>query len=299
MDYEVFISEKKLNASFKKTQTTDRQGAQADDSKFVILNDANINIEKGNSLEFSFGGYKSGKMYIDTISSNTTTTLIGAISVPLGAKVKRTRHWLKVRLFDIVNDVAINCGISVFYQGVKNHFYENVTQFQETDLAFLNRICTREGYALKVDDNRIVIYDKAVVEQAKAVITISQNKVINNRIDFSDNPNGVRSVTVKYFDGEKLITYTATKGAKFGEDIVINEYVSEGAEAERFAKGYLDALTQNDITVDALISINDGIAAGSCVEITDFARFNGKYFVYECYHDPDSEQTRICGRKIK
>lgn len=299
MDYDILVNGERLNASVKKTQTIDRQGAQADDTKFVILNDANINIKKGDSLTLSFGGYKSGKMYIDTISSNATTTLIGAISVPLGAKVKRTRHWLKVRLFDIVNNVAVNCGINVFYQGVENHFYENVTQFQETDLAFLNRLCTREGYALKVDDDRIVIYDKAIMEKAESVLTISQDKVINNLIAFSENPNGVKSVTVKYYDGAKLITSTATKGAIIGEDIIINEYVSEQAEAERFAKGYLDALTQNEVTVDALILINDGVAAGSCIEIKDFARFNGKYLVYECYHDPDNEQTRICGRKIK
>lgn len=298
MDYEVLVDGKGLNGSIKKIQVSDRQGAQADDVKLVILNDTDTKIEKGSNLTVSFGGYNSGKMYVDTISSNATTTLIGAISVPLCAKIKRTRHWLKVRLFEIVNDVAVNCGISVFYQGVENHYYENVTQFQETDLSFLNRLCTREGYALKIDNDRIVLYHKAIVGKADSVLTIGFNDVIDNRIDFSDNPNKVKSVTVKHFCDERLISYTVLNGS-IGEDIIINEYVAEEAEAERFAKGYLDALTENDITVDALISINDGVAAGNCVEITDYARFNGKYFVYECCHDPENEQTRIRGRKIQ
>lgn len=296
MEYEVRIDGKKLVALTKGVQITDRQGAQADDIRLLIINDKEQVVKKGSVLTCSFGGFSGGRMNVDTISSNATTTLIGAISAPLGAKVERTRHWLKVRLFDIVNDVAKNCGISVYYQGVTNWYYENVTQFRETDLAFLNRLCTREGYALKIDDNRLVIYKNEIIENAKPVLTIGQGDVINNKIAFSENPNKVNSVTVRYY-GDRLIEHTAWRGV-VGEEKTIKEYVASVAEAERFATNYLASYAQNDITVDVLIPINDGVASGNCIEFVDFAMFNGKYVVFECSHDPERNQTRLRGRKV-
>ena len=201
MDFATLIENKQITAELSKLQITDRQGAQADEITIEILNvNGEGEIERGLSLEGDFGGFKSGKMHIDKIVSTTRKTRIGAISAPVSAKEKRTRHWRKVRLFDIVNDVVTNIGISVFYQGVENHFYENVTQWNETDLSFLNRLCIREGYALKIDNERAVLYNKALMESMDAVATIKNaGDVISDRIAFSENPNMVQSVTVKYF----------------------------------------------------------------------------------------------------
>ena len=297
MDFETFIENEKIDAEFDKLQITDRQGAQADEITLVILNGDIEGIERGRSLEGNFGGFKSGKMHIDKISSTTRRTRIGAISAPVSEKEKSTRNWCKVRLYDIVNDVATNIGISVFYHGVENHYFENVTQYNETDLAFLNRLCIREGYALKIDDERAVIYNTATVEAAEEIATIKNaGDVLNDLIAFSENPNMVQAVTVKYF-ADRLISYTATSGT-MGARLTVREYVRDGGEAERFAKGYLKHFTENDVTVDALIPINDGIASGNCVKFEGYARYDGKYFITECCHDPKNKQTRILGRRV-
>lgn len=298
MDFETLLENEKTSAEILRLQITDRQGAQSDDITLEILNSkAEGTIERGRSLEGNFGGFKSGKMHVDKIISTTRKTRIGAISAPVSAKEKRTRHWRKVRLFDIVNDVATNIGVSVFYLGVENHYYENVTQFNETDLAFLNRLCIREGYALKIDNERLVLYSKSALESAEAVATIKNaGDVLNDKIAFSENPNMVQSVTVKYF-ADRLISYTATRGT-MGARLTVREYVSDAGEAERFAKGYLKHFNENDVTVDALIPINDGIASGNCVKFEGYARYDGKYFVTECCHDPKNKQTRILGRRV-
>lgn len=298
MNFATLLEGNKIDAEIVKLRITDRQGAQADEITLEILNGDSEGIERGRSLEGNFGGFKSGKMHIDKIYSTTRETRIGAISAPVSAKEKRTRHWLKVRLFDMVNDVATNIGISVFYLGVENHYYENVTQYNETDLAFLNRLCTREGYALKIDDERAVIYNKATAEATEAKLTIKNaGDVLNDRIAFSENPNMVQSVTVKYF-ADRLISYTATSGT-MGARLTVREYVSCEGEAERFAKSYLKHFTENDVTVDALIPINDGIASGNCIAFEGYARYDGKYFITECCHDPKNKQTRILGRRVK
>ena len=225
MDYDVYINGEKSSLKIKDIQITDRHGAQADSIRFHILNESGMEINRGSTLECSFGGFKSGKMNIDGISSTSRASSIGAVSSPIESKKAKTRHWQKINLFDIVNDIALSCGLSVFYQGVENHYYENVTQYRERDLAFLSRICIREGYSLKVDDKRLVIYKKSFVEAQPKALTITPPDTIEDRISFSENPNAVRSVTVKHFDGKRLISYTAT-GGEFGEDKVISEYVS-------------------------------------------------------------------------
>jgi phage protein D len=296
MDYEVYVDGVKINSTIKAIQISDRQGAQADDIRLLILNDENLHIQRGSVLACSFGGFSSGNMNVDTISGNSQTTHIGAKSSPLNAKKKNTRHWLKVRLFDIVNDVATNNGLSVYYQGVENYYYENVTQFNETDLAFLNRICQREGYCLKIDDNRLVVYSRSAIESAGVVMTIDFDTPIDHKIAFSENPNKITSVTVRHYS-DGLKTYTATRGVG-GEEVTIKEYAFDSAEAERFAKGYLSTYAQDDTTMDCLIAINDGIAAGCCVEVKDYAMYDGKYVVFECCHDPENNQTRLRGRKV-
>lgn len=296
MDYEVFIDGVKLGDIKKGIQITDRQGAKADDIRLFILNDENLIVKRGSMIECSFGGFSSGKMNVDTISSNSTTTQIGAISAPLSAKIKHTRHWLKVRFFDIVNDVAVNNGLSVYYQGVTNYYYENVTQFKETDLAFLNRLCEREGYSLKIDNNRLVVYSNEIVEKVEPVKKIGFNDVVDQKISFSQNPNRVTAVTVKHYSNQ-LIAHTAIRGTG-GEEVVIREYVADIDEAKRFSENYLASLSQNDTTVDCFIPITDGIAAGNCVEFVDYAMFNGKYLIFECSHDPEKNQTRLRGRRV-
>ncbi len=300
MEFKTFIEGKTLDARIERIQITDKQGAQADDLRIEIVNDDHEGIERGGILEGIFSGYKSGKMHIDKISSTTRRTLIGAISAPVSAKEKRSRHWRKVRLFDIVNDVAVECGISVYYENVTNHYYENVTQHNESSLAFLNRLCIREGYSLKIDDDRAIIYDIESAEACSPAFTIGAGQkieVINDTISFSENPNMVRSVTVKHY-ADRLISCTAESGT-LGERVTKREYVGNEAEAERFARGYLRHYTQGDTTVDALIPINDGIASGMCVEFAGYGRYSGKYFISECCHDPKNEQTRICGRKVR
>ena len=297
MDYEVYIDGKKVTASIEDIQVSDRQGSQSDDIRLIIVNDETQEIKEGSTLSCSFSGFSSGKMNVDTIVSDTTTTRIEAISAPLSAKEKHTRHWLKVRFLDIVNDVAKGVGLSVYYKGVNNWYYENVTQYEETDLSFLNRLCIRENYSLKIDDGRIVIFDISVLEKASSVLKISGvGDVINNSISFSINPNKIKAVTVKYF-GDRLISYTSKRNV-MGEKKTITEYVASAAEAERFSKNYLSTYAQNDTMVRCTIPINSGIAAGNCIDIENFGMYDGKYSICECSHDPEKECTRLIGRRI-
>lgn len=279
----------------------DRAGAQADNIKMLISSTTDFQISKGQAITVKFGGYTSGKMTVDKISPTTKNALVEAVSASTRAKKRRSRHYMKVRLFDIINDVAIETGLSVFYnsQTIENHYYENVSRWFETPLAFLNRLCIREGYALKVDDNRIIIYDKDSAEAAKSVLTITQDNTIDNIVKFQETSCVTEAVKVQYFDlktGNRIEHTTGIEEA--GEQAVITEYVKDIAEAERFSKGYSREKNKSCITALALIPINTDIAATSNIDFKGFGRYDGKYSIEELIHCPTSEETKIIARKI-
>lgn len=279
---------------------TDRAGAKADNIKMLVGSSSDFNIRNGQSVAVKFGGYTSGNMTVDKISPTTQNAVVEAVSASAKAKKKKSRHYSKVRFFDIINDVALETGFSVYYNGtIENRYYESVSRFCETALAFLNRLCIREGYALKVDDNRIIIYDKDSAEAAKSVLKITQETAIGNNVTFKDTSCVTESVRVQYFDLAKgsKIEYTAGI-AEQGEQTVITEYVNDLAEAERFSKGYIREANKNCITAVALIPINTDIAATSTVDFVGFGRYDGKYFIEEVTHCPIAEQTKIVSRKI-
>lgn len=279
---------------------TDRAGAQADNIKMLINSSSDLQINKGQAITVKFGGYTSGRMTVDKISPTTKNALVEAVSASARAKKKRSRHYRKVRFFDVINDVALETGFSVLYTGaIENRFYENISRWFETPLAFLNRLCIREGYGLKVDDNRVIVYNKDSAEAAKSVLTITQDSPIDNIVKFQETACVTEAVKVQYFDlktGNKIEHTTGINEA--GEQTVITEYVNDIAEAERFSKGYSREKNKNCITALALIPINTDIAATSNIDFSGFGRYDGKYHIEELTHCPLTEQTKIIARKI-
>ena len=279
----------------------DRAGAMADNIKMLVDNASAFQPAKGQSVAVKFGGYDTGRMAIDKVDAVTRNAVVGAVSTTAGAKKKVSRHYRKVRFFDMVNDVATATGFSVFYQsGVENRLYESVTRWCESPLAFLNRLCVREGYGLKIDDQRIIIYNKRTAESARPVLTITQADTIDGQVAFRDAANTTKSLTVRYFSlsERRNIEYTA-EIPDDGEQITVVEYLQDGAEAERFAKNYLTERNKSSTTATALIPINTDIAATSIITFNGFGRYDGNYFVEELCHCPLTEQTKITARKIK
>jgi phage protein D len=267
----------------------------------MIINSASdFQVQKGQTMTVKFSGYTGGKMSVDKISPTTKNAVVEAVSAPAKAKKRRSRHYRNVRLFDVINDVATETGFSVFYyENIVNWFYENVSRWNETPLSFLNRLCTREGYGLKVDDYRIIIYDKDTAEAKDSVLTITQADTIDNIVKFQDVSCVTESVRIVYFDvntGYKIEYAAGIEEA--GEQTVITEYVKDVSEAERFSRGYLRDKNKYCTTAIALIPINTEIAATSNITFEGFGRYDGKYSIEEVTHCPITEQTKISARKI-
>jgi len=277
----------------------DRLGGSKDNLKMQFPYDCEVTLNKNDELEIIADRYSTGKMYIigcDGVNNNTSC-LINAVSCKSTSKEKRSRILTNVTLHQIINDVAKKCGLSVELYDVSNFTYKSVCQLNETDLQFLNRLCLREGYSVKIDNGKLVVFNDYSLENNYEPLKLE--KAQGSEANFVRTENGCRSVTVRCYDIEnhKLISYTAIDETVDGGSETIIETVTSIGEAERFAKGYLRSRNNMLLTGNIKIPFNDEISAGTVLDIADYDDYNGKYIVYEVIHDIVNENTYLYFRK--
>ena len=154
-------------------------------------------------------GLPLGKFEVDEITNAgpPNEAKIKLISVPNNTDlrgVERTRAWEKANLSRIVQDIAEGAGMQHFFDTPEDPIIERAEQSEETDLAFLKKLCKDAGLALKVTDKNIVVFDIAKYEAAEPVMTITKGK--DNIISFDCRTTIheiYRACHVKYKHGKK------------------------------------------------------------------------------------------------
>lgn len=277
----------------------DRLGGSKDNVKLQIPYDCEVTFNKFDELEITADKYNTGKMYIVGCNgvNNNISCLINAVSCKPTSNQKRSRMLTNVTLHQIIYDVAKSCNLSVELYDIANYTYKSVSQINETDLQFLNRICLREGYSIKADNGKLVVFNDYSLENNYEPLKLEKSE--GAEANFVRTENGCRSITVRCYDVENnnLISYTATDDEVEGGSETIIEKVTSIEEAERFAKGYLRNRNNMMLTGYIKIPFNDGVSAGTTLDLTDYEDYNGRYIVYEVMHDIVNENTYLNVRK--
>lgn len=259
----------------------------------------NWNPERGNEIIIKDGGYSTGIMYVDTFDSGTNDFIIEAISTPITSKRKKTRIWRSVRLTEIAKDIAEEHGLTLKLYGISDYTYFAVSQMDENDIAFLNRMCTREGYQLKVTNGELVIYSEKEFEKTEPKIKITPD-MLHGKQQFHEASRLIGEFEVYMLPfGKELISFTAKEPNVQGEAERKKEQLSTIAEAERFANAYLRLVNKYRYTGVLPVSYMDLAAAGTTVELNKFGKQDGIWFVDRLSHDIIREKTVLDIRKIR
>jgi phage protein D len=255
---------------------------------------------KNDTLRVLDNGFDTGLMYVDQLSQSAGIFGIKALSIPQTSKTARSQGWEKVRLLEIATEIAARYGFALQTYGVVNHLYERVDQQETADFAFLADLCTLEGYALKINNQSLVIYSESMQEQVAVDFNLSVLGVggINGSFGFSDKSTDiyqkciVRSQSLGgYIEGE----YSAS--GILGPTVKRTIYATNQAEANRWAKGILRSYNKHMITGSLSINLNTNYAAGTNISIEDVGMFDGKYFIHRLIHDLINNQTSLTLRK--
>lgn len=235
-----------------------------------------------------------GKFELDEIENfmPPREAKIKLVSVPNNANIRsvqKTRSWEKVRLSKILKDVADGAGMKYFYDTKDDPLLERAEQSEETDLQFLMKLAKDAGLALKVTDEKIVIFDEADYEKKAAVMTLTKGEsAIDSFSARATIRNIYKACHVKYQHQEKdeFIEYTFTApGKKEGQTLEVNEKAETLEEAEKLAKKRLREKNREEVTVSISTPGDFALSAGNTLTLSGFHFYDGKYIITRAGHE--------------
>jgi len=246
--------------------------------------------EKNHTVQIIENGFDSGLMYVDELEQQRGIFIIRALSIPQEAKTSNTKAWENIRFMEFATELASKYGFSLQTYGIQNHLYERVDQFEQADFEFLAWRCLLESYMLKITDSKVVIYDERYMESQIATKTIYADQL--------DGGYRFKSKSTGRFGGCRVmfenITYEFNPSGTSGPILKVNDlYVSNIAEAERFAKGLLRSNNKYENTGSVVIELDASIAAGSNIAISGVGFGDGKYFCEQVTHKLKERKTHI------
>lgn len=285
---------------------TDNDGGKSDDISITLKNDhrlwdgpwlpargdkiAATIVQEGEGARFSLS---CGTFTVDEleVSGPPSVASIKGVSVPSESDIIRTirsRAWESVRLSEIVQDVANSGALSILYLIKRDPFYDRRDQRDETDMGFLRRVCTEEGYSLKCTDEQLVVFDPQEQEKAEPVLTIAMGRdnVLSWRFT-AQNHDVYKQCTVEYLNpkNQKWVKYTyKQEGMEEGKTKKVLKRAPNIAEAERIARAALFEANRNEVTGSLDLVGDTRLVAGATVFISGFGKFDGKYFIRTATH---------------
>lgn len=253
----------------------------------------------GDTVQLIDGSFDSGILYIDNPQIQNDICRLEAISVPISTRKPRTKIWRDIRLTGIISDCANSAGLTFQTYGITDYTYTAISQNSESDFAFLKRICTREGYAVKVSDNTLIVFSEKYMENQKSGMTINKKQVVP-AYTFRNGYDLLSKVRVCHYNIVKKqnIDQTAADTSVIGGEMKINELCSDSGEALRFAFGYLRNANKNSKIGYIQLLQRTELAAGSVITLEDFeGENNGNWFVYSVSQDAVNARTMLYLRR--
>lgn len=266
--------------------------------------EATLNTVNWESLSAGNKSLRLGLFELDEIGSSGYPSEINirAVSIPSDNKlrgVERTRSWEKAELKTIANDIASGAGMELVYDTEENPTLERTEQTEQSDLSFLLALTKDNGLALKVTENKVVIFDESKYETEEPKITIVKPNTfytagtgitVTNLLSYSFSNKSrdiYKACHVRYQHGKKKEIIEATftdPDKKEGKTLEIKEDVENIAEAERLAKKRLREKNCQEWTGSLTVPGNLNLVAAVTVNITGFGKFDGKYIITRASH---------------
>jgi uncharacterized protein len=235
--------------------------------------------QKGDIISASVGGWSSGDMYFDGYAAIGKSFNAMAISTPPIGKSETHRVWDNVEFLHIASDIAAACGLGLVLHDIPNYRYDVVSQLGEANLGFLNRLCEREGWSLKVHNRKIVIFNEKVFESKPSELTIDRAAMAGD-YEFGSIAAGLKSACSAHFYGaDGLISYTHNAPGIFGGSIRLDGRSASVGEAQRFTKAALRLANKNESSGRFTLPLNTAISAGNTFNLTGMGAFNGLWYL--------------------
>ncbi len=229
----------------------------------------NLSLDCGRSTcdDISVSG-PPGKVSIKAVSAS--------LSGPL-RETARTRGWEAFSLRGVAEDVAGRNKLSLYYDAPE-HQFDRQDQRAESDLAFLQRLAESKGVAVKVRDDRLILYSAKDADARPAPLTFTRtgtgyNVVADYSFQRKSEGTSYAACVVEYYDpasGElRSYTYNPSGAAMTEENTAkvlnLDKRVESEADAMALAQNKLRGANKGECEGSFSVMGNPGLVAGMTV----------------------------------
>jgi phage protein D len=199
----------------------------------------------------------------------------------------RSKTFESTTIRDIASQIASSAGVSLYYDADDVTISE-IEQNRQTDSAFLYSLCETYGLAMKVYNQKIVIFDVVKYEEKDSVLTLHENKKQMLSWSYNTTVEGTYTgVSFNYTDPDTEDTISVTMGES-GRMYSINSQASSQYDAELQAAAKVNEANRSIETMEVTIRANTSIVASQCITISDLGDIDGKYYVDKVKHSVGS-----------
>lgn len=252
---------------------------------------------KADKLTLSFG-WKDGPMQnaggfeVDDVDYEDPPALMVIKAVSAGItpdlRTEKTRGHNGMSLTELVGKYALEHKLDVV-GSVPAVSFERLTQRQETDLAFLQRIAEENGCVVTIRDHKLVFTDRAQLNAAPPARTIVRG-------DRTVKQVRLRRKAAQTF-GAAVATYrdpTTDKDIEVRVDAPnlksadvhrLTERVENEAQARARASAALNDLNAGETGGTITLVGDPSMAAGARLAISGWGRFDGVYLIQQARHE--------------
>ncbi len=235
-----------------------------------------------------------GNFHIDefTFSSMPAICQLNGVSSPVESNFKETENtktWENINLYTIAKEISEKYNLLLIYDAQKEINISKIEQNGQTDSSFLKDLCQKYGFGMKIYSEKLIIWNYKEYKNRSSVLSITPDMVAkwNYKSSIQGTYTGAK-VTYTNTDGEEL----EVKVGKEGRILTVNERADSIADAELIGESAIDDANRKEITMNITMSPNLSLVATNCVEIKDFGKIDGKYFIEEVTHSLTKTYTQ-------
>lgn len=234
-----------------------------------------------------------GSFEIDELepSGPPERVVIRAASAAIGKSLRRekkSRAWENTSLQALAAALADQHGLALFFQGPGLEF-KRLDQRDESDLAFLQRLCNEHGLNIKISDEKLIIFSGAEFEAKDASFSLTRGDRQIVSYSFKNKADDIyHSCQIDYFDPLtkelKSHTFTPPDAPEIGQVLKVTTRVESLAAAQRLAVTSLRRKNKKEVTATLVLVGDPAILAGLNLALSGFGVYDGKYFIDEAGH---------------
>lgn len=240
-----------------------------------------------------------GKFSLDEIAPSGPPSRItikaSALSDKNGIRsTERSQSWESYKLSGVGKEIATRSGLGFIFDSAYDPFFPRKEQNEQTDIAFLKRLCNDAGYSLKISHGKIIIFDQAKYAQLRSVATITKDDGSYSRWDLrsAQNQVGYTHCIVRYMSpvAGKLIEGEA-RAKEYKEDggnralVITNQQVHSATDARVLADKLLRMRNKFEKVGRFTMPGNPTLVASEAIQLAGWGAFNGRYIIKRTVHN--------------